>query len=418
MRTLIRTPSAHLLGCLLLSILQAAVGWAGGAEDDCGDGPLLGPCLISEAQISVRIFIPGNIEEPGDVDVYSFEVLSDHVGFLYLLETVIPTGDPFSDTYIRLIDRDGLTEIASDNDSGAGLGSRILWSPSAAGTYHLEVSQFLPGEIGLFQISVFRSGPAPDDDHGDDPLTGTLLTVGGLPIACSTELSADVDFFKFAVEPNQFYDIETSGLESGSDTVITLYDSDGETLLAIDDQGGRQFNASRILWISPNEELETEVLAFIRVQQFLPGKSGVGYSIAVSSPGQPATLPLEGEEIVGEIEEPGSAAAFLFEASANTQIEVGLSVSPGELNLFEIRLLDSDGVSLLKSLNSLEFEKLNHTFTRTDDYYLLVTEPYTGGLFTLTAQLTALEGNPDLNLDGKIDAQDFLILMEAYSTGP
>lgn len=418
MRTIIRSPSAHLLGLLLLSILQAAVGWAGGAEDDCGDGPLLGPCLISEAQISVRTFIPGNIEEPGDVDVYSFEVLADHIGFLYLLETVIPTGDPFSDTYIRLIDRDGASEIASDNDSGTGLGSRILWSPSAAGTYHLEVSQFLPGEIGLFQVSVFRSGPAPEDDHGDDSPSATLLTVGGLPTAGSTELSADVDFFKFVVEPNQFYDIETSGLESGSDTVISLYDSDGETLLAIDDQGGRQFNASRIMWISPMEDPEAEEFAFIQVQQFLPGKSGVGYSIAVSSPGPPSILSLDGEEIVGEIEEPGAAAALLFEASANTQIEVGLSVSSGELNLYEIRLLDSDGVSLLKSQKNLEFEKLNHTFTRTDDYYLLVTEPYTGGLFTLRAQLTALVGNPDLNLDGKIDAKDFLILMEAYSTGP
>lgn len=418
MRTIIRTPSAQLLVCLLLSILQAAVGWAGGSEDDCADAPLLGSCLISEAQISIQTFIPGNIEEPGDVDVYSFEVLSDHVGFLYLLETVIPTGDPFSDTYIRLIDRDGVSEIASDNDSGAGLGSKVLWSPSAAGTYYLEVSQFLPGEIGLFQVSVFRSGPAPDDDHGDEPVSATLLTVGGLPAAGSTELSGDVDFFKFAIEPNRFHDIETSGLESGSDTVISLYDSDGETLLAIDDQGGRQFNASRILWISPNGLQQSEAFAYVRVQQFLPGKSGVGYSISVSSPGPPATLPLEGEEIIGEIEEPGAAAAFLFEASANTQIEVGLSVLPGELNLFEVRLLDSDGVSLLKSQENLEFEKLSYTFARTDGYYLLVTEPYTGGVFTLAADLTAVVGNPDLNLDGKIDARDFLILMEAYSTGP
>jgi len=366
-----------------------------------------------ESQISVKTFIAGNIEEPGDLDVFQFHVREQDIGQLYLIETIIPDGDPFSDTYLRLIDRDGMTEIVSDNDSGDGAGSRILWSPEVVGDYFVEVTQFFPYEIGLYQISVFRAGAAPLDDHGDDYLSATEVEVGGPPLSCSTELSGDIDSFKFEVQANRFYDIETSLLEIGSDTVITLFSSDGVTPLNTDDQGGREFNASRISWVSPANLLGVQTY-FVEVQQFLPGTAGVGYSLAIDSIGSPATLPTGGSKTQGQIEQAGDIDAYIFSASETSTLNARLESATGVLNLFELRLIDRDGVTVLKSQKNLEFEPLDYLFDRTDNYFLFVTEDFLGGDYTLSATVEAVVGNPDLNLDGLVNHEDLLLLIQSY----
>ncbi len=392
---------------------------AGGTPDDCGDSPFSNPCVINESQINTRTFIGGNIEEPGDLDVFQFEVKLEHLGQLFLIETIIPDGDPFSDTYLRLIDLNGITEIVSDNDSGAGSGSKILWSPTVQGNYYAEVTQFFPDEIGLYQISVFRVGPTPGDDHGNTYLTATEIQVGSPPASGSTELSADVDYFKFLVEANQLYDIETGDLEPGSDTVMTLFSEDGMTRLETDDQGGREFNASRIVWVSPDDLLPGSHFFYVEVQQFLTGTSGVGYSLSVSSSGSPQPLPLAGAKAQGQIGEPGGIDSYIFSASQMATLTAHLKGTTGELNLFELRLLDHDGVSVLKSQKNLEFEDLQFTVDEADDYFLLVTEEFEGGDYTLSATIETIAGNPDLNMDGKINHKDLLLLIESYqSEGP
>ncbi|MCA9447361.1 MAG: hypothetical protein KC931_09610, partial [Candidatus Omnitrophica bacterium] len=50
-----------------------------GTVDDCGDSPFDSPCVIQESQIAVKTFIAGNIEEPGDIDVFQFEVRAEDV---------------------------------------------------------------------------------------------------------------------------------------------------------------------------------------------------------------------------------------------------------------------------------------------------------------------------------------------------
>ena len=149
--------------------LIQGVGGTAGTVDDCGDSPFDSPCVIQESQIAVKTFIAGNIEEPGDIDVFQFEVRAEDVGSLYLIETIIPDGDPFSDTYLRLLGKDGTSEIVSDNDSGVGGGSKILWSPEEAGNYFAEVTQFFSTEIGLYQIAVFRAGIAPPGQKPEMP---------------------------------------------------------------------------------------------------------------------------------------------------------------------------------------------------------------------------------------------------------
>ncbi|MCA9440844.1 MAG: hypothetical protein KC964_08575 [Candidatus Omnitrophica bacterium] len=406
---------------LTLILAIGTVGWpfaivigVAGTVDDCGDSPFDSPCVIQESQIAVKTFIAGNIEEPGDIDVFQFEVRAEDVGSLYLIETIIPDGDPFSDTYLRLLGKDGTSEIVSDNDSGVGGGSKILWSPEEAGNYFAEVTQFFSTEIGLYQIAVFRAGIAPPDDHGDDAAAATEMVVGGAPLSGSTELSADRDWFKFRIEANRFYDVETSNLETGSDTVITLFAEDGLTPLDTDDQGGREFNASRISWISPSNLPLGGVFYYLEVQQFLSGTSGVGYDVSVTSTGEPLEVSTKGEPLNGEIEEAGEIDAYVFSATEMSIFTVSLQAATNELNLFELRLLDPDGITLVKSQKNLEFENLTETLGASGDYFLLATNEFEMGSYVLSATLESPEGNPDLNLDGRIDHLDFLLLLEAY----
>src|SRR3990172_5920024 len=116
--------------------------------DDHGNCPETATAL-TENQILTGAFIAGNIEIPGDVDYFSFTVTAEFANYLFVIETTIPPSDPFSDTFVRLIDTDGVSQIVSDDNSGEENGSKILWSPDSAGVYYVEVSQFFTEDTGL-----------------------------------------------------------------------------------------------------------------------------------------------------------------------------------------------------------------------------------------------------------------------------
>jgi len=88
------------------------------------------------------------------------------------------------------------------------------------------------------------------DDHGNTPGPAT-------PIATPASFSAaldyygDIDFFSFTALAGQTYDILVSLSSEGlDDSTVWLYDTDGATLLAWDDDGGFDWG-SRLLWTAP-----------------------------------------------------------------------------------------------------------------------------------------------------------------------
>jgi hypothetical protein len=166
--------------------------------------------------------------------------------------------------------------------------------------------------------------------------------------------------------------------------------------------------------ISPDQLPAGEPFYFLEIQQFLTGTSGVGYTLSVESNGAPTPLAMEGQKTLGTIAQPGEVDAYIFSASEMSTFSAHLVAATGELNLFELRLLDRDGVSQLESQKNLEFEDLQYTIEEGGNYFLLVTEEYEGGAYTLSATSEVSEGDPDLNLDGNIDHKDFILLMEAY----
>jgi hypothetical protein len=58
------------------------------------------------------------------------------------------------DTYMYLYDRDGVTIIAQNDDSGVNFNALITWTCTVSGTYYIKVRGFSLAELGNYTISV------------------------------------------------------------------------------------------------------------------------------------------------------------------------------------------------------------------------------------------------------------------------
>ncbi len=106
-----------------------------------------------------------------------------------------------------------------------------------AGQFLAELDQaFAKGGVGQ---------PAVTDDHPNQAPETAIAT--GQCVAGNIEKGGDIDFFKFNAQAGNMYILETRGT---SDTILTLYDKDGTTQLADnDDTNGRN---ARIEWTAPS----------------------------------------------------------------------------------------------------------------------------------------------------------------------
>jgi murein DD-endopeptidase MepM/ murein hydrolase activator NlpD/Ca2+-binding RTX toxin-like protein len=148
------------------------------------------------------------------------------------------------------------------------------------GTYRFELRESVNdgGYNSLlgFDYRLFLTTPtvayAQPDDHGDSASAATILqpTTAG-----SLETPGDVDWFRFEAAAGQRYVFETT-LDSLPDSVLTLYDTDGATTLAKDDDGGDGY-ASRIEWTALGDGTY-----FVQVAAYGTEQTG-RYSLAVSS---------------------------------------------------------------------------------------------------------------------------------------
>ncbi len=99
------------------------------------------------------------------------------------------------------------------------------------------------------------------------------------------------DWVAVELRAGQTITIATTALERNSDTVIKLYDTDGTTVLAQDDDGGSG-RASRLVWTSP-----AAGAYYIKVLEYY-GRTGqdTGYTLDVQAPSAaPPSITISGE---------------------------------------------------------------------------------------------------------------------------
>ena len=113
-----------------------------------------------------------------------------------------------------------------------------------------------------------------------------LITTDGIVQSHTFHTAGDVDFLKFVAMKDNWYEAWTANLGGGTlnDTVLTLYDSDGTSVLATNDDDPYAPPASRLQWICP----ETGTY-FLKVAQLNPNIGGCAftYDVGVRVAGQP-----------------------------------------------------------------------------------------------------------------------------------
>lgn len=105
----------------------------------------------SASPIGVGTF-PGIIETEDDVDFFSFAA---ELGDDFTFEVAL---DGLADSTLVLLDTDGTSVLASNDDGGVGLGSLIDWIAPADGVYYLVVDNF-SSQVGGYDLVVQLNNP-------------------------------------------------------------------------------------------------------------------------------------------------------------------------------------------------------------------------------------------------------------------
>lgn len=116
----------------------------------------------------------------------------------------------------------------------------------------------------------------PNDNNNGSP----ILVPDGKTIGNYFDIAVDEDWFRLDTEKGIQYQIQTSNLSAGVDTVLEIYDTDGTTILALDDNSGGG-NSSSLLWQAP-----ATASYFIRIIQGTGSSYGceASYDISAFSP--------------------------------------------------------------------------------------------------------------------------------------
>jgi hypothetical protein len=242
--------------------LDIALTRVAGGDDHCNEpAPCATPLEINGSGTD------GRIETAGDVDWFQLRVLQ---GVDYDIQT-LDLG-PGSDTVLSLYREDGTTLIASDDDGGLGYASKIAWTGDGNEVLYLRVNHYSPSGTGTYRVAVEGS-----DDHCDEPgPCATELLRNKKAISGKTDVAGDVDWFRFSPTTGLTFEVETIQLGPGSDTVMSLYRSDGTTLVAMNDDGG-EGRGSKIVW-----EADIQDTVYIMVRQF-SGEATGSYRIRLAA---------------------------------------------------------------------------------------------------------------------------------------
>jgi hypothetical protein len=238
----------------------------------------------------------------GDRDYVSFQV---EAGTRYIVET--GGLSPECDTVLTLYDEDG-TELDRDDDGGQeSLASLVSWTAREDGILFAEVSQFdelAEGDDNRYELWVTEAEPVvtiADEYEPDDMMEHANEILLEAPQVHGIHDPEDEDWVFFAVEVGKTYLIETSDLEGGMDTIIFLYDEEGEKL-AENDDSDPDSQASRIVWMA-----KSSGILYVAIQDYYGEEATpeMGYTISVSE-GAPyeadAYEPDDSQEQAGVIE--------------------------------------------------------------------------------------------------------------------
>jgi len=133
-------------------------------------------------------------------------------------------------------------------------------------------------EIGNFDLQAPLLCPADSYEPDDSYYAAMTIPTNGTPFSRLFDIAQDEDWFRLEAAAGKKYVIQTTNLAAGVDTVIEVYNLDGVTFLASDDNSGGG-TASRLEWQAPMDGTY-----FVRVSQTPGSVNGcnAAYKLSVS----------------------------------------------------------------------------------------------------------------------------------------
>ncbi len=186
--------------------------------------------------------VTDSINFDGDVDTWRVALAAGSI-YTFTLNSAAENGLP--DPYLRLLNAAG-EEVASDDDGGGNLNSRIEFVPEASGAFFIEARNLSESGEGAYTISMERRALPADAVRGD---LGTRARIApGGEVAGVLDYPRDRDWYRVALQEGQTYrfSLDSAAPQGGGeqlgDPLLRVLDGRGEEV-ARDDDGGDGLNS-------------------------------------------------------------------------------------------------------------------------------------------------------------------------------
>ena len=283
-------------------------------SDDCSHD------TTTTCEVEVGGSATGNIETQNDRDWFKVEL---EAGTRYQID--VEGADTDRGTQASpgagLYDVSGTSLMVSDDDSGVGLNSRVIYTPTAASTYYVQASGLSGPGLGTYTLSVIVLGAngasEADTDFPDNNTTTGRVEVGA-SVTGNVESANDVDRFRVDLEADKEYQFDLEGAPTGRGTLpdpaLSFADATG-TVLEYDDNDGDGVNsqivytptATGVYYLRPHSRVDTETGTYTLSVREVP------------------TAVLPTLSIVNKSETEGSLMVFLLSLSEATSENVAVT---------------------------------------------------------------------------------------------
>jgi hypothetical protein len=232
----------------------------------------------------------------------------------------VETTDGDLDPLLTLSDPGG-DEVDGNDDRGINdLNSRIIHTAEESGTYVATVSAYEDATTGDFIIS-FRVG---GDELIDNPYGETAQLFEG-----EIDEDNEEETFEFDVAEGQTIFIETETTDGDLDTIVTLYDSEGDRVAENDDRSRQTLN-SAIVYTSPSTDTFT-----VAVTAY--GDSEGEFRLIVTIGGQDVVDDVKNTDVV-------DTSTEYFEGNVTSdeeEVEYSIELEAGETVLLQTEAQDA-----------------------------------------------------------------------------
>ncbi len=173
-----------------------------------------------------------SLSPAGDTDWFRIPLSAEEEPYRLRISTVGSL-----DTLMELYSQQG-TLIQSDDDSGSSSNALIVHTVNQPGEFFVKVSGYDSSEAGNYRFQITREILQTDSFEPDNSRSqATPLELNGKPQARTFSSSEDRDWIRLTLAEAQVVILETTG---ETDTYMTLFDDQGNTLYQDDDSGSQR----------------------------------------------------------------------------------------------------------------------------------------------------------------------------------